>query len=83
LDNLKTLIISDTCLSEGLEHLPESCEQLFCNSIYPHRSIKLTEELEKGKCSKETSEEEYKKIKNQAFKETLDTHHRKYYIPEK
>ncbi|CAG8442293.1 3947_t:CDS:2 [Ambispora leptoticha] len=38
-------------LSEGLEHLPESCQKLYCNSDYKYESIKIMEKLDKSSCS--------------------------------
>ncbi|CAH1756524.1 15467_t:CDS:10 [Entrophospora sp. SA101] len=47
LGKLKELKISNTNFQEGLEHLPESCKELFCNSDYLHKSVKIVKELDK------------------------------------
>ncbi|CAG8455788.1 26230_t:CDS:10 [Gigaspora margarita] len=48
LNKLQRLYISNTNLSEGLEYLPKSCEKLYCNSDYQHKSIELAKELDKS-----------------------------------
>jgi len=59
LSNLETLNITNTNFSEGLKYLPKSCKVLYCNSDYPHKSTKITEELEKSNCSVEKVDGKY------------------------
>ena len=55
LSKLETLRISNTNVEEGLEYLPTSCRKLYCNTDYPHKSVKIIKELDKSKnkCSDE------------------------------
>jgi hypothetical protein len=48
LNNLEKVFISNTHITEGLEHLPTSCKELYCaTSDQKYKSIKITNELSK------------------------------------
>ncbi|CAG8602778.1 7878_t:CDS:2 [Paraglomus brasilianum] len=49
LKNLKRIYISHTDLREGIEDLPESCKEIYCDFHYKskHKSIKIAKELER------------------------------------
>jgi len=48
MNNLKRVFISHTDISDGLEHLPKSCQEFYCDtSDYKHKSIKIVKELSK------------------------------------
>ncbi|CAI2167927.1 4664_t:CDS:2, partial [Funneliformis geosporum] len=63
LSKLERLNISDTNISEGLEHLPKSCTILYCNSEYQYKSVKIMEELDK-RIKKENTKSELSKLKS-------------------
>jgi hypothetical protein len=48
MNNLKTLVISDTDIDSGLEYLPESLEQIFCSNRDYYSKEKDDETV--GKC---------------------------------
>ncbi|KLL03316.1 MAG: hypothetical protein MRERV_44c003 [Mycoplasmataceae bacterium RV_VA103A] len=43
--NLKKIFLSRTHISKGLEYLPNSCRELYCDYDYQFKSIKIAEEL--------------------------------------
>jgi len=46
--NLKRIFVSHTDISDGLEHLPKSCKEFYCDtSDYKYKSIKIVKELGK------------------------------------
>ena len=47
LKNLKRIYISHTDLREGIEDLPESCKEIYCDFHYKskHKSVKIAKEL--------------------------------------
>jgi len=49
LKNLKRIYISHTDLREGIEDLPESCKEIYCDFHYKskYKSIKIAKELGK------------------------------------
>lgn len=52
LNNLERVFISNTHISEGLEHLPDSCKEFYCDtSDYKYKSMEIVKEL--GKFLKE------------------------------
>ncbi|CAG8544599.1 6696_t:CDS:10, partial [Racocetra fulgida] len=50
INELETLDITGTDISEGLEYLPESCEKLYCNSD-DEKSVKIIEIMDKSNCA--------------------------------
>jgi hypothetical protein len=43
---LKRIYISNTHISEGLEYLPNSCKEIYCDtSDYKYKSMRITKEL--------------------------------------
>jgi len=48
MDELKRIYIGHTHISEGLEYLPESCKEVYCDtSDYKYKSIRIAKELSK------------------------------------
>jgi hypothetical protein len=48
MEKLKKIFISNTDISEGLEYLPDNCQEFYCNtSEYKYKSIEIVKELTK------------------------------------
>ncbi|WP_147411095.1 hypothetical protein [endosymbiont GvMRE of Glomus versiforme] len=59
LTKLKWLDISKTNIKEGLEYLPESCKEIYCELDYNYGSVEIAKEL--SKFSEENEESEHTK----------------------
>jgi len=60
LSKLEKLNVTNTNISEGLEHLPENCKWIICNSDRKYKSIEIIEELERyGRCSEREGEDKH------------------------
>jgi len=45
--NLKKIFLSRTHINQGLEYLPDSCKELYCDYDYQYKSSKIADELSK------------------------------------
>jgi len=59
LEKLEYLNISNTDIKEGLEYLPESCKDFYCELDYSHGSVAIAKEL--SKFSEEVKESSHTK----------------------
>ena len=60
---LERIFISRTHISEGLEDLPTSCQELHCDLDYGYKSLEIIKELNKSKCSEKIEDGERNHIK--------------------